>query len=112
MGLIAYLADFTRKWCSGGTKSFDLLRRGSSPLFLRIRRDFNPHVSLYQSGPINSGTSPLKLRRDAGKGNGEGQVSDDQGKSNGQEVFSYEMHELVVTEAGVRCPDPEEDNGK
>ena len=52
MGLIACLADFTRKWCSGGTKSFDLLRRGSSPLFLRIRRDFNPHVSLYQSDPI------------------------------------------------------------
>ena len=52
MGLIACLADFTRKWCSGGTKSFDLLRRGSNPLFLRTRRDFNPHGTLYQSGPI------------------------------------------------------------
>lgn len=29
------LADFTRKWCSGSTRSFDLLRMGSSPLFLR-----------------------------------------------------------------------------
>ena len=112
MGLIAYLADFTRKWCSGGTKSFDLLRRGSSPLFLRIRRDFNPHVSLYQSGPINSGTSPLKLGRNAGKGNGKSQVPDDQGKSNRQKVLSYEMYELVVAEARVRGPDPEEDNGE
>lgn len=30
----AFLADFTRKWCRGSTKSFDLLRRGSNPLFL------------------------------------------------------------------------------
>ena len=29
------LADFTRRWCSGSTRSFDLLRMGSNPLFLR-----------------------------------------------------------------------------
>lgn len=52
MGLKAYLADFTRKWCSGGTKSFDLFRLGSSPFFLRSWGEFNPHDSLYQSGPL------------------------------------------------------------
>lgn len=52
MGPIAYLADFTRKWCIGGTKSFDLFGLGSSPFFLRSWRDFNPHVSLYQSDPM------------------------------------------------------------
>lgn len=29
------LADFTRRWCIGSTKSFDLFGRGSSPLLLR-----------------------------------------------------------------------------
>lgn len=46
------LADLTRKWCSGSTESFDLSGRGSSPLFLRSWGDFNPHDSLYQSGPL------------------------------------------------------------
>lgn len=46
------LADLTRKWCSGSTKSFDLFGRGSSPFFLRSWRDFNSHYSLYQSGPL------------------------------------------------------------
>lgn len=52
MGPKACLADFTRKWCSGSTKSFDLFRQGSSPFFLRRRGDFNPHNSLYQSDPL------------------------------------------------------------
>lgn len=51
MGPIASLAYFTRKWCRGSTKSFDLFRLGSNPFFLRGRGDFNPHSSLYQSGP-------------------------------------------------------------
>lgn len=46
------LADFTRKWCSGSTESFDLSRQGSNPFFLRSWGDFNPHSSLYQSGPL------------------------------------------------------------
>lgn len=54
------LADFTRKWCRGSTKSFDLFRLGSSPFFLRSRGDSNPHSSLYQSGPLASGTAPVK----------------------------------------------------
>ena len=46
------LADFTRKWCSGGTESFDLSGLGSNPFFLRSWRGFNPHDTLYQSGPF------------------------------------------------------------
>lgn len=62
MGPKAYLADFTRKWCSGSTKSFDLLRMGSSPLFLRSWRDFNPHDSLYQSGPLKFRHKSFRVR--------------------------------------------------
>ena len=46
------LADFTRKWCSGSTKSFDLFRLGSIPIFLRSWGDSNPHNLLYQSNPL------------------------------------------------------------
>ena len=49
---LAYLADFTRKWCSGSTKSFDLFRLGSNPFFLRSWEGFNLHDSLYQSDPL------------------------------------------------------------
>lgn len=62
MGLKAYLADFTRKWCSGSTESFDLSGLGSSPFFLRSWREFNPHDSLYQSGPLFQAQFLLYLR--------------------------------------------------
>lgn len=52
MGPKALLADFTSKWCSGSTESFDLSGEGSSPFFLRSGGDFNPHSTLYQSGPL------------------------------------------------------------
>ena len=61
------LADLTsiREWCRGSTRSFDLLGEGSSPFFLRSRRDSNPHDSLYQSDPI-------KFRHNSIRHGGEG----------------------------------------
>ena len=70
-----FLADLTRKWCSGSTKSFDLFRLGSSPFFLGSWGDFNPHNSLYQSGPLLQAQLPeLQLGGKARKCNGECEV--------------------------------------
>lgn len=43
------LAYFTRKWCSGSTRGFDLLRRGSNPLFLLVYYLTFLYNSIYES---------------------------------------------------------------
>lgn len=113
MGPKAYLADFTRKWCSGSTKSFDLLGLGSSPFFLRSWGDSNPHDTLYQSGPlIQARLRGLGLWGEPCKAEGEREMSNYKGEGEGQKVFSDEMHELVISESRVRGSNPQEKGGE
>lgn len=39
-------------------------------------------------------------------------MSDNEGECEGEKVFSYKMHKLIISEAGVGGSNPQENNGE